>query len=738
MPTISLFGNIYNTVPIDNLDLNAYLNGVKSGQWEDEVHKIRIQNDETIKDKMKRHLERVTFSGTFSKRTDDGLLEHSSLIAIDLDDLKDPEITKLLLSDDKYVYAAFVSSGGKGLTILFRINKSKHRESFLGISEYLLLNYGLLADPGSISPVKPFGVTFDPFLHIAEHTVPIFTTYPKEKKEDKIPNFAFIKDDFERLISEITKRNINLCEDYSQWLKIGFAFAEKFGENGRDYFHMVSQISSKYNKKRTDDQFRYCLRSKKLNLNIASIKTFYFYCKEAGLQITSEKAEKVKKATKNGKAAGLSKEQIIINLKKFDGIEGVDEVVHEVFDSPYSEVEGDTVVEQLEIFLSSNYEFQRNIISRYIEQGDKRLEQKDLNTIYISAKKIIKNVNYDLFERLMTSDFVPSYNPLTRYFEKLKPYEREESLISKLAGSIVNDIQPYTEYFFKKWIVSIVSSAYGTHSPLMFVLSGEKQGTGKTEFFRRLIPAELKPYYAESKLDAGKDDEILMTQKLIIMDDEMTGKSKREILRLRELTSKEHFDLREPYGRINVSLKRLAVLCATTNSKDVLRDPFGNRRVIPVPVDDVNKRVYNSIDKNEVFAEAYSLWKSGFDWQVISSDDKQYLNKYEFDFTAENMEKELILRFFSKDGAETPMTATEIKAELEKLTQQKLSLDMIGRHLAAIGYERKSVRRDGQSSKMWIIKRVNRPGDYTTPNSDITTKEKNNGNGYEPIEGEGF
>jgi predicted P-loop ATPase len=154
----------------------------------------------------------------------------------------------------------------------------------------------------------------------------------------------------------------------------------------------------------------------------------------------------------------------------------------------------------------------------------------------------------------------------------------------------------------------------------------------------------------------------------------------------------------------------------------------------------VNKRVYNSIDKNEIFAEAFSLWKSGFDWQVINSDDKKYLNKYEFDFTAENMEKELILRFFSKDGAETPMTATEIKAELERMTQQKLSLDMIGRHLAAIGYERKSVRRDGQSSKMWIIKRVNRPGDYTTqnPNSDITTKEKTNGNGYEPIEGEGF
>ena len=56
-----------------------------------------------------------------------------------------------------------------------------------------------------------------------------------------------------------------------------------------------------------------------------------------------------------------------------------------------------------------------------------------------------------------------------------------------------------------------------------------------------MLPKELRSYYAESKLDAGKDDEILMTQKLLIMDDEMGGKSKKEVKRLKELTSKQTY-----------------------------------------------------------------------------------------------------------------------------------------------------------------------------------------------------
>ena len=85
-------------------------------------------------------------------------------------------------------------------------------------------------------------------------------------------------------------------------------------------------------------------------------------------------------------------------------------------------------------------------------------------------------------------------------------------------------------------------------------------------------------------MDAGKDDDLLMTQKLIVMNDEMGGKSKQDEKRFKELTSKAIFSLRAPYARNNEDFKRLAVLCGTSNDKEVINDPTGNTRILPVEV----------------------------------------------------------------------------------------------------------------------------------------------------------
>lgn len=713
MPNISVFDDIFTTTSEENFPLELYLQSVQNGKYEDMVHLIRKQRSEKQKDLLKQKIPKVTFSGIFSHRSDTGLVEHSGKLAMDLDDLEDPENVKKLLSQDRFVYACFRSTGGNGLTVLYNIKPTKHRESFLGIAKYLLITYGQLADPSGISLSKPYGFTFDPHIYIAKGNVPIWTSYPVERKVESIPNFAFAKDDFSDLLNQIVNRGIVLCQSYDEWLKVGFGLADKFGESGRQYFHMISSVHPKYNVKRTDDQYKYCIQSK--NLKQATIKTFYFYCKEAGLQITSQRTSIIRKRTLNSKAAGLKKETIVKNLKEFEGITDCDEIVSEIFDGKAEIGDGESMIEQLEMFISANYNMERNELTRYLERDGKDISQRDMNSIYIAAKKILPFLNYDLVERLLVSDFIKQYNPIIRYFERLPTVKTKyedgfkSPLIDKLASTIINDIQPFTEYFLRKWLVSIVSSAHGEHSPLMFVLLGEKQGKGKTEWFRKLPPIPLKRYYAESKLDAGKDDEILMTQKLIIMDDEMSGKSKREIQRLKELTSKQMFSLREPYGRVNVDLMRLAVLCGTSNFKEVLHDPTGNRRIIPIPVDDIDQKLYNSIDKEKLFGEIYCLWKAGFEWRILG-DDIEYLRKYETDFEAANLERELLQRYFTPYEEEY-VTSSDIKVDLEKLTQQRLSLDMIGKQLNRLGFAKKSMRIDGQSVKRWCIKRINRGSD---------------------------
>src|SRR6184192_1359909 len=186
------------------------------------------------------------------------------------------------------------------------------------------------------------------------------------------------------------------------------------------------------------------------------------------------------------------------------------------------------IVIDLKMFLNKAYKFKRNIITRNIEVDGSNMDDKMLNTIFISCKTHINKATKELVQSIIFSDFVPEYNPFADFLNHyVKNYPKQATgYIETIINSIETDT-PNAGIFIKKWLVSIIASVNGKHSPLMLVLCGG-QNTGKTEWFRRILPDSLLTYYAESKLDLGKDDEILMTKKIIIMDDEMGGKSKVE------------------------------------------------------------------------------------------------------------------------------------------------------------------------------------------------------------------
>src|SRR5215467_13401264 len=142
MPDISVFDSIQDIEHSESVPLAMYLQEVKSGRWQDLAINVRRVTDKKRRDAMKQTLPGVTFSGVFSQRKDDCLVQHSGVICIDLDDLGDDiDYIKELLCNDKYVYSCFTSISGNGLRVLFRINGAKHRESYYGISAYLLRNY---------------------------------------------------------------------------------------------------------------------------------------------------------------------------------------------------------------------------------------------------------------------------------------------------------------------------------------------------------------------------------------------------------------------------------------------------------------------------------------------------------------------------------------------------------------------------------------------------------------------
>jgi predicted P-loop ATPase len=241
----------------------------------------------------------------------------------------------------------------------------------------------------------------------------------------------------------------------------------------------------------------------------------------------------------------------------------------------------------------------------------------------------------------------------------------------------------------------------------MLILAGERQGTGKTEAFRRLLPKELKPYYAEISAGMKETDfNIMLAQKLIVMDDECGGKSKKDAIHIKSMLSKNTFTLREPYGKMNIDLKRLAVLCGTTNDLAILNDPTGNRRLLPMEIISIDFSHYNSINKEHLFLEAYHLFKNGFEWQLSYSDCEKLYNKTS-KFEDYSMEYELIqkyLQFPETSYYSQEMSATEIKILLENKSGQKTtSLKRIGMELKRLGYHSKMVRINGKVMQVYSV-----------------------------------
>lgn len=703
---ISIYKNVYDTKSKDSIEIDTFLDHIKTGYFQDDVINFKTAKTKDEQDKAKRMAHVVTISGLFNDKNDTGLITHSGFICIDIDNV-DPMETKSILCSDNFVYAAFESISGHGLAVIFKIDGKRHKEAFSAISEHLATNYGLVSDPSCINVSRGRFVSHDPHIYI-NHDAKRWVQYQEKTDKIKPHKTIYVKTDFDEIIKNIDKRGIDIAGCYQNWLKIGFAFANKFGDAGREYFHIISKHrngAQAANEKLINRQYDACLKSERGNRSGVTIDTFYYFVKQAGIETYStETKEIIKLAASQKRAAGMGNDAIIKNMKEFT------EFDHDAIDEAVPQVEKDTFVEDQSIIdivkdeVKLIYQIRRNVITRQLEINDnghwKNVDDIYLNTMYLNLKRHITKLSADLFDKIVFSKFTDEFNPFLDFINRhkeLTPYGN----IRKLSDCIKSDFGlsgDDREYFIRKWLVGMISSIHGEHSPLMLVLTGEKQGTGKTQFFRRLLPDELRNYHADSKLDMEKDAEILMTKKLIILDDELAGKSKRENTRLKELTSKQTFSVREPYGRVSVDLNRIAVLAGTSNENGILSDPTGNRRVIPIHVSAIDHDKYNSINKTYLFMEAYNCWKTGVTHE-FSFEDIDRLKKYtDREFDEVSVEEESIFQHFKIPGNDYEgdyFTSTHIASHIDIMSRIKLTPKRIGMYMIKNNVKKESFRLNG-------------------------------------------
>jgi len=690
MTSISIYNNVKQTETTETILLSAFLENIQSGKWQDKVLKIRTITDKDLRRAEKINLPNVTVSGIFGKRVDNDCKNHSGFIAIDIDDLgKEVEGTRELLKHDPYTYSCFTSVSGTGLCLLFKINSDKHRESFEGIADYLIKKYQIVIDPTGVNPSRTRFVSYDPDLFLNEDAL-TFKKYLHKPKARKITATVFIQSEFEEVVNKMVEANVSCVEDYRDWRDIAFGLADQFGEAGRRYFHSLSSCSSKYEQSMCDRQYSHAIARNGKQTNKITIATVYWFAKQAGINTYSEKTNKITAATAAGKKAGLDAKVIALNLAKHEGITGADEVIQQAFESNVESNE--CLVNNIRMWLRHNHDLKRNSITRKVERQGIELDDTTINSMFLDANVIYPKLSFEMFVRVIFSSNTPDYNPIKDFIESVD--WDGHCRIEQLAKSITSNTgtTEWRERMCTKWLIGIIHSAYGGKNELNFIFVGAKN-TGKTEWFRRLLPDHLQKYFAESQLNRGKDDEILMCEKLIIFNDEYGGKNRNDERNEKRLMASSEFSLREPYGKSNVTLKRLATLCGTCNERDVLDDPTGNRRIIIIEANGkFDYELYNSIDKQQLLAEAKSLWQDGERPVLDDSDIIELEKTTEGEYSKVSFEEEMIQQYFLPSDKTNPwdfMTTTQIKIYLENHTREKININKLGSRLKKLGYNRR-------------------------------------------------
>ncbi|MFW6257645.1 MAG: BT4734/BF3469 family protein [Prolixibacteraceae bacterium] len=113
----------------------------------------------------------VTFSGTFSKRGAENLIQHSGFMVLDFDNLADVEAVKLqLLKDPCFeTQLLFISPNGNGLKWVIEIDingKYSHGQWFDAVRNYIKSTHGIEVDKSGRDVCRVCFISYDPTAYI--------------------------------------------------------------------------------------------------------------------------------------------------------------------------------------------------------------------------------------------------------------------------------------------------------------------------------------------------------------------------------------------------------------------------------------------------------------------------------------------------------------------------------------------------------------------------------------------
>lgn len=369
---------------------------------------------------------------------------------------------------------------------------------------------------------------------------------------------------------------------------------------------------------------------------------------------------------------------------------------------------GDTLIEQIELFLRAQWQFRYNVVSnkaefKLVKEPDApfaEMRDFDYNSILRDLKYADLQCSMSNLRMILASEFMPEYDPYIEYTSTLPEWDGQTDYIERLANTVATGNSDFWQRAFKKWFVAMTASWMQTevvnHTAL--ILSGA-QGVGKTTWLGNLIPAPLRKYVFAGMINVrDKDSQVKLSECCLIVMDELENMG-RNLDALKELITKKDIYLRRAYAFTHERYIRRASFAGSINNKDFLHDITGNRRFLCFEAKRIDYQIFADLDK--AYAQAISLAQNGFQYW-FSQDELAELEQNNEEFRAVIPEEEQLMTFYEPCDEADPeavfMKTTDILKNLLRLSGlRSLSEQKLGRVLMA---HFKRVKRQGRYGYM--------------------------------------
>ena len=183
--TVTIYQDIKNTTTPFHINVDTIIERIRDGKSKVLVNQIRKEKNKSERQLIKMKLPSICFSGKFSKRADNSLIEHSGLLCLDFDSYekqKDMIQDKEKMIKDKYTFCCFISPSGNGLKVIVKIpnDAENHVKYFQSLQNYYNSSH---FDTTSKNISRVCYESYDPLIHVNKDSTVWETIEDQEYRE---------------------------------------------------------------------------------------------------------------------------------------------------------------------------------------------------------------------------------------------------------------------------------------------------------------------------------------------------------------------------------------------------------------------------------------------------------------------------------------------------------------------------------------------------------------------------